>query len=174
MHPPDVEKASFITERGVYCYKVMPFGLKNVGATYQRLVNKMFKEIIERTMEVYIDDESLHEALLAGLRVASKLGVEFLDAFNDSQLVVNQVQRDYLAKDLQMVAYLDKVKAMSTNIKDFKIHQIPREENKKSDALANLASTFEFISDRSIPMEFLPSCQIAADPTWMDDIIAYL
>ncbi|XP_024012926.1 uncharacterized protein LOC112087144 [Eutrema salsugineum] len=37
MHPQDREKTSFITDRGIYCYKVMPFGLKNAGATYQRL-----------------------------------------------------------------------------------------------------------------------------------------
>ena len=42
MNPDDHEKTSFITERGTYCYKVMPFGLKNAGPTYQRLVNKMF------------------------------------------------------------------------------------------------------------------------------------
>ena len=49
-------KTCFIAERGLYCYRVMPFGLKNAGATYQRLVNKMFKRQIGRTMEVYIDD----------------------------------------------------------------------------------------------------------------------
>ena len=56
MHPPDVEKTSFIIERGLYCYKIRPFGLKNTRATYQRFVNKMFKEMIGKTMEVYIDD----------------------------------------------------------------------------------------------------------------------
>ena len=56
MYPPDVEKTSFIKERYMYCYKVMPFDLKNAEATYQRLVNKMFKELIGKTMEVYIDD----------------------------------------------------------------------------------------------------------------------
>jgi hypothetical protein len=42
MHEVDQEKTSFITDRGLYCYKMMPFGLKNAKATYQRLVNKMF------------------------------------------------------------------------------------------------------------------------------------
>ena len=42
MHPPDVEKMIFITLHRLYCYDVMPFGLKNVGATYQRLVTKIF------------------------------------------------------------------------------------------------------------------------------------
>ena len=56
MHPPDQEKTSFITPKGTYCYRVIPFGLKNAGVTYQRLVNKMFQLQIERTMEVYVDD----------------------------------------------------------------------------------------------------------------------
>ena len=50
------EKITFITSQGLYCYKVMPFGLKNAGATYQRLVNKMFSKQIDRNMEVYVDD----------------------------------------------------------------------------------------------------------------------
>ncbi|XP_059436632.1 uncharacterized protein LOC132169649 [Corylus avellana] len=56
MHPFDQEKTAFITDRGLYCYKVMPFGLKNAGATYQRLVNRMFQEQIGKNMEVYVDD----------------------------------------------------------------------------------------------------------------------
>ncbi|KAM1105265.1 hypothetical protein ACFX19_013758 [Malus domestica] len=56
MNPPDQEHTTFTTDRGLYCYKVMPFGLKNVGATYQRLVNSMFTEQIRKSMEVYVDD----------------------------------------------------------------------------------------------------------------------
>ena len=56
MFEEDQEKTSFITSQGLYCYKVMPFGLKNAGATYQRLVNKMFSKQIGRNMEVYVDD----------------------------------------------------------------------------------------------------------------------
>ena len=56
MDPIDQEKIEFITEDRLYYYKVMPFGLKNAGATYQRLVNKIFFDKVGRTMEVYVDD----------------------------------------------------------------------------------------------------------------------
>jgi ribonuclease HI len=56
MDEADQEKTSFITDRGLYCYTVMPFGLKNAGATYQRLVNRMFKDQIGKNIEVYVDD----------------------------------------------------------------------------------------------------------------------
>ena len=56
MHLEDQEKTSFMTSRGIYCYKVMPLVLKNAISTYQRLVNMMFEYQIGRTMEVYIDD----------------------------------------------------------------------------------------------------------------------
>ena len=46
MYLPNEEHTLFITDRGLYCYKVMPFGLKNAGATYQRMVNMMFTEQI--------------------------------------------------------------------------------------------------------------------------------
>ena len=46
----------FVTSQGLYCYKVMPFGLKNAGVTYQRLVNRIFSHQIGRNVEVYVDD----------------------------------------------------------------------------------------------------------------------
>ena len=56
MYLPAAEKTSFITSHELFCYNVMPFGLKNAGATYQRLVTKMFRPRLGKTMEVYIDD----------------------------------------------------------------------------------------------------------------------
>ena len=52
----DMEKTSFIIEWGTYCYRVMPFGLKNAGATYQRAATTMFHDMMHRDVEVYVDD----------------------------------------------------------------------------------------------------------------------
>ena len=56
MHPPDVEITTFITPHGLYCYNVMSFGLKNAGVTSQRMLTKIFRPLIGKSMEVYIDD----------------------------------------------------------------------------------------------------------------------
>ncbi|GJX18719.1 pectinesterase/pectinesterase inhibitor U1 [Tanacetum coccineum] len=56
MAEEDEEKTAFITNQGIFCYIKMPFGLRNVGATYQRLVDKAFHGQIGRNLEVYVDD----------------------------------------------------------------------------------------------------------------------
>jgi len=60
MYLDDEKHTSFRASLGVYCYtvmsKVMPFGLKNAGATYQRATNAIFHEHIHKTVECYIDD----------------------------------------------------------------------------------------------------------------------
>ena len=56
MAPEDMEKTSFITPWGTYCYKVMPLGLKNVGATYQRATTTLLRDLINKEVQVYVDD----------------------------------------------------------------------------------------------------------------------
>ncbi|GMH12441.1 hypothetical protein Nepgr_014282 [Nepenthes gracilis] len=55
MSPKDEEHTSFMTNQCTYYYKVMPFGLKNMGATYQQLMNKIFEKQIYRNMKVYVN-----------------------------------------------------------------------------------------------------------------------
>ena len=76
------EKTVFITSQGLYCYKVMPFGLKNIGATYQRLVNKMFSKQIGRNMEMYVDD----------MLVKSKEELAYLDNLKETFTTLKQYQ----------------------------------------------------------------------------------
>ena len=76
MHVPNQEQSSFIIDRGLYCYKVMPFGLKNAGAIYQRLVNIMIKKQISKMMEVYIDD------MLIKSKIASDHVAHLANKFN--------------------------------------------------------------------------------------------
>ena len=52
----DMEKTSFITPWGTYCYKVMPFGLKNARATYQHAITTLLHDLIHKEVEVYVDD----------------------------------------------------------------------------------------------------------------------
>ncbi|PWA84319.1 retroelement [Artemisia annua] len=56
MAEEDEEKTAFHTSQGVFCYTKMPFGLKNAGATYQRLVDNAFEKQVGRNLEVYVDD----------------------------------------------------------------------------------------------------------------------
>ena len=56
MYPEDEKHTSFRTPVGVYCYTMMPFGLKNVGAIYQCVMNTIFHDHICKTVECYVDD----------------------------------------------------------------------------------------------------------------------
>jgi len=56
MHPRDECKTTFMTELSSYFYKIMPFGLKNAGATYQRLMDRVLAPMIARNVKAYVDD----------------------------------------------------------------------------------------------------------------------
>lgn len=56
MFAPNKEKTTFMSNQANCCYRVLPFGLKNAGATYQRLMDKVLDKQIGKNMEVYVDD----------------------------------------------------------------------------------------------------------------------
>ncbi|GAA0159713.1 hypothetical protein LIER_16427 [Lithospermum erythrorhizon] len=86
MYPEDEEKTVCITEYELYCWKVMSFGLKNAGATYQRMVNSIFATQIGRNMEIYVDDmlvkSKLRKDHLENLK-------EIFDQLRKSKLIIN-------------------------------------------------------------------------------------
>lgn len=59
MDPTDEDKTAFFTDDSVYCYKCMPFGLKNAGTTYQGLANRIVKHKLGRNVEAYVDHMSV-------------------------------------------------------------------------------------------------------------------
>ncbi|XP_022847633.1 uncharacterized protein LOC111370170 [Olea europaea var. sylvestris] len=124
-----------------------------------------------------------YEALLAGLRLAKEIQVRKLLASSDSQLVVNQVNGDFTAKDGNMLAYLKLVLDIIPHFKRFEPTQVPRLENAHADALSKLASSMNSELLNIVPIEHLskPSTfegeellWIEGTPLWMQPIIAYL
>nr|GEU66968.1 reverse transcriptase domain-containing protein [Tanacetum cinerariifolium] len=322
---PDEEKTTFHTGQGVYSYTKMPFGLKNAGATYQRLMDKAFESQIGQNIEVYVDDlvvksyteaemmrdieetfrtlrkinmklnpkkyafglakgvflgyvvtpdgikpcldktavvlqlpsprtikeiladfliempgenpqaapaaetqqepwtlftdgsscvngsgvgliltnpegieftyalrfqfaasnnEAEYEALIAGLRIATRMGVKNVHVSVDSKLVASQVLGTYVAKEENMVKYLDKVKCLVRGFTNFSISQVPRSKNKKANALSKIASTsfahlskqilVEVLKDRSIKEKEVATVVEEDGLTWMTPIVEYL
>ncbi|GKA57973.1 reverse transcriptase domain-containing protein [Tanacetum coccineum] len=82
-----------------------------------------------------------YEALIVRLRIAEKIGVQSLQVNVDSKLVANQVNGTYIAKETDMIKYLEKVKILASTFWAFSIKQVSRSKNKKADALSKITST---------------------------------
>ncbi|GJV86362.1 reverse transcriptase domain-containing protein [Tanacetum coccineum] len=130
------------------------------------------------------NNEVEYEALIAGLRIAEQMVVKNLQANVDYRLVANQVNGSYVAKETGMVQYLEKVKTLASNFKEFSIKQVPRSENKKADALSKIASTsFAYLSkqvlveelkEKSIHEKEVLAIVEKEGQTWMTPIYEYL
>ena len=70
MAEEDMENTTFITPWGTYCYTVMPFGLKNAGATYQRASTALLHDMMHKEVEVYVDDMIVKSKNRPGHQVA--------------------------------------------------------------------------------------------------------
>ncbi|XP_070014711.1 uncharacterized protein [Nicotiana sylvestris] len=171
----DEEQTSFITDRGTYCYKVMPFGLKNAGATYQRLVTKMFQEHLGKTMEVYIDD-MLVTTQHSGDHIShSSDAFQILQKFNMKLnpekcafgVASALKKQDHFEWNEECQQALKNLKTYLSNppllakpkvgerlliylvVSEVAVMLIPRDETVEADALANLASAADVASNEN-------------------------
>ncbi|GJQ98938.1 reverse transcriptase domain-containing protein [Tanacetum coccineum] len=130
------------------------------------------------------NNEAEYEALIAGLRIIEQIGVKNLQANVDSWLVANQVNGSYVAKESGMVQYLEKVKTLISNFKEFSIKQVPQSENKKAYALSKIACTsfahlskqvlVEELKEKSINEKEVLAIVEEEEHTWMTPICEYL
>ena len=102
MDETDQEKMSFITNQGLFCYKVMPFSLKNVGATYQRLVNHMFHPQIRQNVEVYVDD-MLVNSLDEGKHLHD---LQFLDTLRQYNMKLNPSKCAFKVSSRKFIGFM--------------------------------------------------------------------
>ena len=154
MHPDDREKTAFITDRGTYCYKVMPFGLKNAGATYQRLVNRMFADKLGNTMEVYIDD-----MLVKSLRAADHLNhlKECFKTLNEYGMKLNPAKCTFGVASGEFLGYIVSQRGIEANPKQITaILDLPSPKNSRKvhRLTGRIAALNRFISrstDKCLP-----------------------
>nr|GEY31253.1 reverse transcriptase domain-containing protein [Tanacetum cinerariifolium] len=130
------------------------------------------------------NNEAEYEALIVGLRIATQMGIKNVQANVDSKLVANQVLGTYVAKEDNMIKYLEIAKGLISGFKTFSISQIPRSKNKKADALSKIASTSFAHLSKQVLVEVLETKFITGKevttvieeegPTWMTELVNYL
>ncbi|OAP02500.1 hypothetical protein AXX17_AT3G33880 [Arabidopsis thaliana] len=123
-----------------------------VGIKLESPTSKILEQSF-RLLFTASNNKAEYEALIAGLRLAQGVGADEVITYYDSQLIVNQLNEDYEAKDSRMEAYLEVVKDLAKYFKKFELIRIPRGENTIVDALAALASTSDPEVKRIIPVE---------------------
>nr|GFA13332.1 reverse transcriptase domain-containing protein [Tanacetum cinerariifolium] len=130
------------------------------------------------------NNEAEYEALIAGLHIATRMGARNLEVNVDSRLVANHVLGKYVAKEDNMVQYLDKTKSLIQGFDRFTIKQVPRSENKKADALSKITSIsfahlskqvlVEILKNKSISEMEISTVIEKQNPTWMTPIIEFI
>nr|GFB26765.1 reverse transcriptase domain-containing protein [Tanacetum cinerariifolium] len=130
------------------------------------------------------NNEAEYEAHFAGLRIATQMGVKNIQVNVDSKLVAIQVLGTYVAKEDNMIKYLEIVKGLVSGFTTFSISQVPRSKNKQADPLSKTASTsfahlskqvlVEVLENKSIKEKEVAAVIEEDGPTWMTQITDYL
>ncbi|GKV50689.1 hypothetical protein SLEP1_g57387 [Rubroshorea leprosula] len=108
----DQEKTTFYAGDAIYCYVIMPFGLKNVGATYQKLVQIVFKLQIGRNIEVYVDD-----MIVTSVRAEDHIGdlSETFQNLRRAQMKLNPLKCTFAVESRKFLGYVVSKKGIEVN-----------------------------------------------------------
>jgi hypothetical protein len=150
----DKEKMAFITPYGVFCYQVMSFGLKNAGATYQRMMQSCLGSQIGRNIQVYIDDVVItireEKSLISDL-------AEIFDNLSRYKLKLNPIKCSFGVSAGQLLGFLvsargieanpEKVQAILTMGKPMKLHDI----QKLAGRIAALSHFVARLGEKALP-----------------------
>lgn len=129
------------------------------------------------------NNQAEYEALIAGMLLAQEMGAKNLRARSDSQLMTNQISREYQTKDQQLSKYLARVRKLVSDFQFFEAIYVPRESNSRADLLAKLASTKKPGNNRTVIQEVIsaPSTEENAvfelnqEPEgWMTPLLKFL
>ncbi|XP_073313503.1 uncharacterized protein [Primulina huaijiensis] len=181
----DQDKVSFITSEGTFCYMVMPFGLKNAGATYQRLMDRVFSQQVGRNVEVYVDD------IMVKSKDSSQLIPDLVETFSTLRsygLKLNPQKCVFGVKSGKFLGYMVTERGIEANpekvqaIQDMVSPQGPKDVHQLTGRIAALACFILRSAHRSLPFfrtlrkakkfEWEPDCEKAF--TKLKDYLAEL
>ncbi|GKB16137.1 reverse transcriptase domain-containing protein [Tanacetum coccineum] len=169
----DEDKTAFFVGEGVFCYRKMPFGLKNAGATYQRLVDKVFSKQIRRNLEAYVDDmvikSTSEEGMLSDIQ-------ETFERFRSINMKLNPKKCSFGVEEGPFLGHLitkQGIKANPTKIKAVTELEQPRALKDIQSLNGKLAALSRFLSkgaERSLPFfKVLKSCKGKKKIHWTDE-----
>nr|GEZ58827.1 reverse transcriptase domain-containing protein [Tanacetum cinerariifolium] len=179
--PKDQEKTTFTCPYGTFAYKRMPYGLCNAPGTFQRCMMAIFHDMIEKTMEVFVDD-----FLVFGNSFSTCLTnlEKMLKRCEDTKLALNWEKSHFMVKEGIILGHKISKKGIEVDkakIKefDFKVIETKGAENYAADHLSRLENPYENISDpkeinETFPLESLNKV-VHKDPStpWFADFANY-
>ena len=154
----DQEKTVFVTPVGNYHYKVMPFGLKNVGSIYQRMMTRMFESQLGKNIEVYIDDMVVKSKVVS--EHLGDLGNIFV-VLRKYKLCLNASKCSFDMRSGQFLGYMVTHKGIEVNLDQIKAInnlQSPRNPKEVQKLIGMAVALNRFISrsaDRCRPFYLL-------------------
>lgn len=114
-------------------------GESGIGVLIKKKDGKVLKEESEYLGDSYTNNQAEYSALLKSLRVCGELGIDKIEVYSDSSLVVNQMEGKFRVRSSNLKPLYEKAKSLASNFDSVSYNHVPRKENSEADRLANEA-----------------------------------